>query len=266
MALRSKFRLQSFIMTDAVKIERPTLSRHTVRLRHHIRVRYLRDHSIPLFLKRTIAAQIHAWAALASFGAVMALLGLSYSHGWQHLIFSAVFGASAIMLFCSSALMHFFTQGYRISRRFERVLENLDKVCIHVLIAGTYTAIIGLALQEPLRSQMLTMIWILAVIGILYTVFYSRLPKWLQSRLLYTAQFLALGWLCLLFINEIVASFSPAQISLCFIGGGLYSIGAVIYVVQRPNPTRHFGYHEIWHSLVALGCMSFFWVVLLHYL
>ena len=253
-------------MNVAQNLERPSLRRHSVRLRHHIRVRRLHDHNIPLFLKRTVAAQIHAWAALASFGAVMALLGLSYSHGWQHLLFSGVFGASAIMLFSSSALMHFFTQGFRVSRKFEHLLESLDKVCIHVLIAGTYTAIIALTLKDPLRTQMFITVWILAVVGILYTVFYTRFPNFLQSRLLYTGQFLALGWLCLLFINEIIAAFSPTQIFLCFAGGGLYSIGAVIYVLERPNPTKHFGYHEIWHTLVALGCTSFFMVVFLHYL
>lgn|GEM_PF-857350 len=247
-------------------VSRQPLRRHNVRLKHHVRIRYRRDHSVPLLLKRTVAAQIHAWAALVSFGAVMVLLGLSYSHGWEKMIPSGVFGASAIMLFGSSALMHFFTQGYRISRTFEHLLESMDKICIHVLIGGTYTAIIGLTLEGAHKLQMLMTVWILAAIGMMYTLFYRRLPKLLQSRLIYTAQFLALGWLCLFFISKIVASFSVAQVSLCFLGGGLYSVGAVIYVVKKPNPTPFFGYHEIWHSLVAGGCMSFFGVVLLHYL
>lgn len=75
-----------------------------------------------------------------------------------------------------------------------------------------------------------------------------------------------MGWLILFCIKEIMASLSVAQVALAFIGGGLYSVGAIVYVMERPNPTRLFGYHEIWHSLVVLGCLSFFMVVFLNYI
>ena len=247
------------------KKSRPPLNRYTLRLKHHIRVRLRHRHHFPTFLKQTISAQIHALAALASMVAVVILAIQSSFHGWHHVVWSTAFGLSAVLLFTASALMHFFCDGYRVSKRFAELLENFDKFCIHLLIAGTYTALIGISLVDPLRTQMLITVWTFAICGVLYTVFYKRLPGILRSRVLYTAQFLVMGWLLLLCRREMMSTLSDTQGTLLMMGGGLYSVGAVIYVVERPNPLRNFGYHEIWHSLVVLGCTSFFAIVFLAY-
>jgi hemolysin III len=250
---------------ESIMIANP-LHRHKIRLRHHIRIRRRHDHHLPLLLKRTVAAQIHGWAAIGSIGAMIALIGLTYSHGWQHVLSVSVFGISAVLLFSASAFMHFCTDGYRVSKKFERLLENTDKFFIHILIAGTYTAIIDIALKDPLRTNMFLAVWGVAIMGITYTMTYDYLPKFLQSRILYTSQFLAMGWLCLFCISEIMAAFSASQVFWTFAGGGLYSVGAVIYALERPNFIKYFGYHEIWHTLVVLGCLSFFVVVFLKYI
>ena len=245
--------------------EKPPLNRHTIRLRHHFRVRLRHRHQVSSFLKQTVAAQIHAWGALGSLIAVVVLGFRTFSHGWHHLVWSTIFGLSAVLLFSASALMHFFCDGYRISKRFAEVLENFDKFCIHILIAGTYTAIVGISLVDPLRTQMLIAVWTFAFFGVIYTLFYKRLPGFFRSRIVYTSQFLVMGWLVLFCIHDMMAVLSETQIGFVFAGGSLYSIGAFIYVMERPNPMRHFGYHEIWHSFVVLGCTSFFMVVFLAY-
>ena len=252
-------------MNTSLKKQRPPLTRYTVGLKHHIRVRLRHRHRLPIFLKQTVSAQIHAWAALGSLVAAVILAIRTFSQGWHHMLWSTVFGLSAVFLFSASALMHFFCDGYRVSKRFAELLENLDKFCIHILIAGTYTAIIGISLVDPLRTQMLITVWTFALCGVLYTIFYKRLPAILRSRAVYTSQFLVMGWLVLFCLREMMSALSGTQVTLLLAGGSLYSIGALIYVLERPNPLRHFGYHEIWHSFVVLGCASFFAVVFLAY-
>ena len=218
------------------------LSRHHVRLRHHIRVRRRIHHHTSWFLKKTIAAQIHAWAAVISTACVIMLGYMTYSRGWFQMMSVSIFGISAVLLFTASAVMHFLSDGYRVSHRFSVILEDIDKYFINVLIAGTYTAIISISLADPLRTRMLITIWTLALFGIAYTAFYDRLPKFMRSRALYTSQYLAMGWLVLVCVKDVMAALSPAQNALLFVGGGFYSIGAVSYILERPNPTPHFGY------------------------
>jgi hemolysin III len=252
--------------TLAVKSKKLPLHRHHVRLRHHIRIRRRLDHNLPLLFKRTISAQIHAWAAFGSLAALVALAGLTYSSGWARVLCVSIFSASAALLFTASAILHFCTDGYRISKIFERLLENTDKFFIHILIAGTYTAVIDISLVDPLKTNMLIAVWSVGTLGILYTMTYSHLPKIFQSRILYTGQFLAMGWLIVFCFDEIMAALTQNQIAWTFTGGGLYSMGALIYAFESPNPTKYFGYHEIWHALVVLGCACFFKVMFLQYL
>jgi hemolysin III len=219
-----------------------------------------------MFLKRTISAQIHFWAALASMAAMAALIYLTHSSGWQKVLSASIFSISAIMLFTASATMHFCVDGYRISKKFERFLENTDKFFIHILIAGTYTAIIDISLVDPLKSNMLMAVWAVGIVGILYTMTYDYLPKIFQSRILYTGQFLAMGWLIVFCVREVAAAFTQSQLMWTLAGGGFYSVGAVIYAFQRPSFTKYFGFHELWHLLVVLGCASFFIVIFLRYL
>lgn len=254
------------MISDTSIISIPRLLRHHVRIRHHFRIRRRHDHTPTLFLKRTIAAQIHLWAAIASVVAMAGLIYLTYSSGWQKILSGSIFSISAILLFAASATMHFCVDGFRISKKFERLLENTDKFFIHILIAGTYTAIIDIALVDPLKSNMLMAVWGVGFVGILYTMTYDHLPKIFRSRILYTGQFLVMGWLIVFCIPEIMAAFTQSQLLWTFTGGGLYSVGAVVYAFERPNPTKHFGFHELWHVLVVLGCASFFKVVFLHYL
>ena len=239
------------------------LSRDELSFRHHVRVRRRIGHHKRLFLKQTISAQIHAWGALLSFLCIVCAWCIVPSSEWRTALAITVFGVTAVMLFSASAIMHFLTDGFRISKRFELVLEKFDKVSVHLLIAGTYTAIAQISLKDPMYSRIMWSVWIFALLGIVYTLTFDLLPKRLRSRVLYTSQFLIMGWLIVFCVQEMLIAFTVTQAVLAFLGGILYSIGAVIYAFQYPNPTRYFGYHEIWHSLVLFGCACFFSVVFL---
>ena len=250
-------------MEPSIKKPAPTLARHQIRFRHHLRVRKRIHGGHREFLSKTISAQIHAWSAVISLLGIAALAYFSFQQDTGKFLAALVFGMSCFLLFSASALVHFFCDGFRVSKRIENLLETLDRLCIYFLIAGTYTAVLYYNLTEPMRTWSLVAIWSLAAVGVLYTIFFEKMPRILQSRVVSTGQYVLMGWIGLFCIEELIARLSMTQKALSLTGGLLYTTGAVIFAFERPNISRYFGYHEIWHTLVALGCLSFVAVVFL---
>lgn len=213
------------------------------------------------FFKRTVAAQMHAVASVLSVITSIILLRLASTDQIENYIATAVFCVTAILLFAASAVQHFLDDGFHISRRLLLHLENADKFAVYLLIAGTYTAVLTYTLSGPSRAWLLGLVWFLAISGCLYTIFIERLPKWAQSRVFYTGQFVLLGWTVLLRIQEVAQGLSDFQLIAFFCGGGSYTLGAIAYALKRPNLSKYFGYHELWHLSVMVGCFMFFVVV-----
>lgn len=160
---------------------------------------------------------------------------------------TAVFAASGVILFGMSALYHRFNW----TPKSKAALRRLDHANIFILIAGTYTPMAMLALPFPKSVILLSLVWGGAVIGILLRVFILNTPRWL-----YVALYLLLGWAAVMYMVDLF-TFSPAMAILIVVGGLAYSVGAVAYALKRPNPSpKHFGFHEIFHTLtvVAWGC------------
>lgn len=242
-----------------------TLNRSTLNIKHHIRVRKRFNDQRDLFLKRTIAAQIHLFSALIFFFFSLLLGYLCFNRPALEFYSALGFGAASVALFSASSFMHFMVDGFRVSKKFERILEDVDKIAIYFLIASTYTAIAAKPLTDPLRTRITVIIWSIAIFGILYTIFRTRLPRLLAHRFVLTAQFLAMGWVVVFFIKDLVQGLSPSQLAFIFIGGIFYSIGAVSYALQWPRISKYFGFHEIWHSFVSLGSFSFLITIILIY-
>lgn len=94
------------------------------------------------------------------------------------------------------------------------------------------------------RVLLLSMVWGGALLGILFRIFWVHAPRWL-----YTPIYLALGWVAIFWMNDFYHLGGAAVVTLLAVGGGLYSIGAVIYATKRPNPSpTWFGFHEIFHA------------------
>lgn len=246
-----------------IQAKNPAITRHKITLRHHMRVRRRIHGGRREFLSKTISAQIHAWAAVISLVGITALVYTSFRQDTGKFLASLVFGISCFCLFSASALVHFFCDGFRVSRRIENLLETLDRLCIYLLIAGTYTAILYHNTHDPIRTWSLIAIWSMAFVGVIYTVFFEKMPTILQSRVVSTGQYVVMGWIGLFCVEELITNFSVAQMSLSLTGGLLYTCGALIFAFERPNISRFFGYHELWHTLVALGCLAFVAVVFL---
>ncbi|MBI4261140.1 MAG: hemolysin III family protein [Actinobacteria bacterium] len=153
---------------------------------------------------------------------------------------SATYALALAALFGTSALYHRFPWSPRGRRRMRR----LDHSMIFVLIAGTYTPFSLLVLHGAWRSVLLALVWGGAALGITL-----KLVRVDGFRALGGTLYIVLGWLAIVSMPQFVRGLSPAALTLMFAGGVLYTVGAIVLALNRPNPSpRHFGYHEIWHS------------------
>lgn len=229
-------------MNNVPRLSTPTVSRHP-------------QPGITAFLRRTIAAQAHLAACLAAIiGTVILVERCARLSDASHVWGCLIFGLSSILLFATSSSYHFLFDGFRISQRLEARLEALDQLAIYLFIAGTYTAVLMNTVSQPWSKVLLSLVWFVAALGTLYTLFRGRLASWAQHRFVYTGFYLFMGWLFALRLGEIVGHLSKVELVYFILGGLSYTTGAIIYAVQRPNFIKDiFGFHELWHLLVVFG-------------
>ncbi len=157
---------------------------------------------------------------------------------------AAVFMATSLLLFGNSAVYHRFDWSPRV----KVVLKRIDHANILLLIAGTYTPLATLALPPEKGTLLLVLVWSGALLGILFRVFWIHAPRWL-----YVALYLLLGWAAVMYIVDLLHA-NVAMMVLVIVGGLLYTGGAVVYALKRPNPwPGHFGFHEIFHVCTVLA-------------
>lgn len=189
-------------------------------------------------LKPKLRGWLHAgtFPFATAAGIVLICLAPTTSARWA----AAVYTLGSMLLFGISALYHRFYWG----ATGEAVLRRLDHSNIFLLIAGTYTPLGVVLLRGNDRILLLSLAWGGALIGILFRIFWVGAPRWL-----YTPIYLALGWVAIFWMGDFYHLGGAAVVTLLAIGGGLYSIGAVIYGTKRPNPSPlWFGFHEIFHA------------------
>jgi hemolysin III len=190
---------------------------------------------------------------LATAGTIL-LLRMA-SGPWQLTAF-AVYGATLILLYGASTLYHVLP----LSDRPLRALRTLDHIAIYFLIAGTYTPIALITLHSPLGWALLAAVWLIAVAGIPFKLFYLDAPVWIS-----TSTYLAMGYLALVAVVPLVRAVSINGLLWLVAGGLAYTVGAVIHSRQRPDPfPGRFGHHEIWHLLVLTGSACHFAFMVFH--
>ncbi|NWF70990.1 MAG: hemolysin III family protein [Chloroflexi bacterium] len=193
-------------------------------------------------------------------GALLAALGLVWlmTLTWDNtakLVTVIVYGVSMILCFSASTVLHL-TQ---CSLPVRKWLTRADHASIYIMIAGTYTPFCyNVLTSEAWRWSILSLIWALALAGVLYKLFLYN-----KEHHLSTLSYVAMGWLAVVLFPQALHML-PAPILWLVIGGGVtYSVGAVIFALKKPNFHRHFGFHELWHLFVLGGSALHFVAVLL---
>lgn len=192
--------------------------------------------------KPTWRGWIHAGTFPVTIAAGIVLIALA--NGTMAKWASAVFMACSMILFGVSALYHRFNW----KPTTKQVFRRLDHANIFLLIAGTYTPIALLALPLEKGVILLIAVWSGALLGIGFRVFWIGAPRWL-----YVPLYVLLGWAAVMYVVDI-ANANFAAMVLVIVGGLMYTAGAVVYGIKRPNPVPGvFGFHEIFHSLTVLA-------------
>jgi hemolysin III len=195
-----------------------------------------------------------AGGALAVVGLVLLLATAASARRVDQLVAFGVFGLSLISLYTASALYHLLP----LSPAGVARLRRLDHMTIFVLIAGTYTPFCLLALEGPWRWGLLSLIWLLALGGVLLKLLWMDAPRWLSVVL-----YLGMGWVALIAAPALLRAVEVGGMAWVLAGGLTYSAGALVYALKRPNLVPGvFGFHEVWHLLVMAGSACHFWAVL----
>lgn len=192
-------------------------------------------------------------------GAILAVIGLIalLIVGWStpaKIISLAVYGLSLIFLFSASATYHM----VQVKDKALEIFRKIDHAAIYVLIAGTYTPFCVNAFDGFWKWGMLSIIWTLAVIGIVVKIFIIRAPRWLNAGI-----YIVMGWLSMAAVGEMRDALPVWVLVWMLIGGITYTLGAVVYITKIFNfKPGVFGFHEVWHIFVLLAALAHFIAVL----
>ncbi len=197
-------------------------------------------------LKPRLRGVLHeaAFAVSLITGTVLVCL----AEGGRERTAAAVYAASVALLFGTSAAYHRGTW----SPRAHSLMARLDHSMIFVLIAGTYTPFALLLLHGAARWTALGIVWGGALTGVVLRNVIRRPARWL-----FVGLYLALGWVALAFMPQLARNGGWVVITLLLLGGAFYSAGAVVYALQRPDPSpRWFGFHEVFHAFTVVAFVA----------
>lgn len=199
-----------------------------------------------------------AAACFALLGTVLLLVLSAQAHKVWQVIGFAVYGLSLISLFTFSTLHH----GLNLNERGNRVLRTFDYLSIFGLIGGTVTPLVLVLYRNAFGWSVLGVVWAIIALGVTLRAVFHTLPKYVTSTL-----FIVLGWLPALLILLGGTSLPLPGIVLLAAGGLLYSGGLVLFSLEWPNPwPGKFGFHELWHIIVALAALCHYMFMYLYVL
>jgi hemolysin III len=200
-------------------------------------------------MREPVNGLTHLGGAIAAFFGQVALLIIGWP-GTIKIISLLVYGLSLITLFSASATYHLIKAKPAILQ----TLRKLDHSAIYLLIAGTYTPFCIIAFTGFFKWGLLTIIWTIALAGIILKIFYIKAPRWVNATV-----YIVMGWLCVLAMGQMTKALSASTLAWLIGGGLLYTLGAVIYATKFFNfiPGK-FGFHEVWHIFVLLGATAHF--------
>ncbi|MDX8148281.1 hemolysin III family protein [Lentzea sp. BCCO 10_0061] len=200
-------------------------------------------------LRPRLRGWLHLWSFVASVATGATLIALAASTvSARAALATSVYGLTVLGLFGVSALYH------RVTWKSERVrtwMKRLDHSMIFVFIAGTYTPFALLAMNPDTGRVVLTVVWIGAILGVTLKLAWPHAPRWLGVPI-----YIALGWVAVFVLPELLHHAGVAALVLLLVGGALYTVGAVFYATRWPNPwPQVFGYHEFFHAATVVAAI-----------
>jgi len=207
------------------------------------------------YIREPINALTHLIGAGLSLVGTLFLLTLGNSSSdftVTTIVSILVFGTSLILLYTASGIYHSVKTTDAILLR----LKKLDHSMIFVLIAGSYTPFCMLSLTGTWKWSIIITVWSLALVGITLKIFWINMPRWLS-----TFFYIGMGWIALFALKPLYTSLSFGGFLFLALGGMMYTIGGIIYGLKKPNISKAFGFHELFHIFVMLGSACHYWAV-----
>jgi len=199
---------------------------------------------LPALVKPRLRGVLHQWAFFVSVAAGAVLIAVA-PDGEARLA-TSIYAVTVVGLFGVSAIYH---RVNWVSASARRWMRRLDHSMIFLLIAGTYTPFALLVLKGTLGTAVLIAVWGGALAGIVLNLIWVEAPKPVTAVV-----YLVLGWVAVVVFPDMASELGVVATALVAAGGVLYSLGAIVYALQRPDPAPAvFGYHEVFHLLVVVA-------------
>jgi hemolysin III len=209
------------------------------------------EHVKPLL--RGVSHVVSFWVALVAGAALIALAPDADAR-----VAALIYALGLCALFGASGLYH----RWRWNPRWQPLLRRIDHSTIFLFVAASYTPVGLLVLDGAVQDVVLGLVWAGAIAGVVFSVAWISAPRALTA-----AAYLALGWVAVIALPQLIDRLPAAPLVLLALGGVLYSIGAAIYAAKRPDPwPRVFGFHELFHAFVIAAALAHFvamagWVI-----
>jgi hemolysin III len=187
----------------------------------------------------------------AFYVAVAAALGLVASaRDARAAVTTAIYGALLAGMFGVSATLH----RSEWSRQAFSWLRRADHAMIFAFIAGTYTPLSVLGIGGDVGTKLLVLAWAAAGIGVVRALCWPHAPRIISSVL-----YVVVGWIVLAYLPAVHAALDPVAFRAVVAGGLAFTVGATVYALRWPDPwPTVFGYHEVFHALIIVGCACHF--------
>jgi len=190
----------------------------------------------------------HFWAFWCALAATIPLVALAPGGAARGA--AIVYGSGMCVLFAGSATFH----RLRCGPRLRSLLCRIDHSAIFIFIAASYTPVTLLVLDGPLGWTLFAAVWAGALAGVMLSLAWISAP-----RVLFAGTYVALGWVAIVAMPELVSTLPATPLILIAAGGLLYTAGAVVYARRRPDPWPDvFGFHEVFHALVIVAAALHF--------
>ncbi|HEU5472046.1 MAG TPA: hemolysin III family protein [Actinophytocola sp.] len=201
-------------------------------------------------VKPRMRGVIHYWSFVASVATGATLIAVAAATvSARAALATSVYGVTVLAMFGVSALYH---RRWWVSLRVRAWMKRLDHSMIFLFIAGTYTPFMLLSMPPTSGYVVLAIVWSGALLGVALKLFWPHAPRWLGTPI-----YIALGWVAVFILPDLLHHAGVAALVLLLAGGLLYTLGAIFYATRWPNPwPHHFAHHEFFHAATVLAAIT----------